>query len=88
MFRSFRLVGSPFILPPETPKERVAVLQEAFRETFKDPEFMKTWKKLTGADAYPLMPEEQERTIKEIPREREVIDLFNKIAGAGPLPSR
>jgi len=88
MFRSFRLVGSPFILPPETPKERVAVLQEAFRKTFKDPEFMKTWKKLTGADAYPLMPEEQERTIREIPREHEVIALFNKIAGGGPLPSR
>jgi len=88
MFRNFRLIGSPFLAPPGTPKERVDILEEAFRKTFRDPEFLKEFQKLTGAEATPLMPEEQERTIKEIPREREVIDLFNKIAGAGPLPSR
>lgn len=30
----------PFVLPPGTPKERVAILRKAFQETFKDPAFL------------------------------------------------
>ncbi len=85
---NFRLLGSPFLLPPNTPKDRIKILQEAFRKVFRDPEFFATMKKLTGAEAYPLMPEEQEQVIKEIPRDRETIELFNRIAGAEPLPPR
>src|SRR5262245_31406314 len=36
IFRTFRLVGSPYILPPGTPAELVTVLREAIRKTFKD----------------------------------------------------
>jgi tripartite-type tricarboxylate transporter receptor subunit TctC len=86
--RTFRLAGSPFILPPGTPKERVEVLQEAFRKAYKDPEFFREYKKLTGDEASPLLPENQERAIKEIPRDPEVIEVFKKLAGAGPLPPR
>ena len=39
-------------------------------------------------DATPLSPEAQDKAIKDIPREAEVIALFNKIAGADPLPPR
>jgi tripartite-type tricarboxylate transporter receptor subunit TctC len=88
MLRNFRLIGSPYLLPPGVPKERADILKEAFRKTFNDPEFFKAYRRLTGGEASPMTPEEQERTIKETPREREVIDLFNKIAGAGPLPLR
>lgn len=88
MFRTFRLVGSPYILPPGTPQEPVNILRDAMRKTFKDPAFLKDFKKLVGDDATPLTPEAQEKAIREIPRDAEVIALFNKIAGNEPLPPR
>jgi tripartite-type tricarboxylate transporter receptor subunit TctC len=86
MQRAFRVTGQPFVLPPGTPKERVILLQEAFRKTYKDPEFHKEYKKLTADDPTPLMPEAHERTIREIPRDPEVVGIFKQIMGAGPLP--
>lgn len=88
MFRTFRLVGSPYILPPGTPPEAVNLWREAMRKTFKDPAFLKEFKKLSADDATPLLPEAQEKAIKDIPRDPDVIALFNKIAGAEPLPPR
>jgi hypothetical protein len=37
MFRSFRVSGSPYVLPPGTPREQTEILQEAMRKIFKDP---------------------------------------------------
>jgi tripartite-type tricarboxylate transporter receptor subunit TctC len=88
LFRAIRLAGSPYILPPGTPKELVEILQETIRKSFKDPEFHKEFKKLTGDVPTPLMPETMEKYIREIPRSPEIIGLFHKIAGAGPLPER
>lgn len=79
---------SPYVLPPGTPKERVEILQEAMRKSFKDPDFHKEFKKLTGDVPTPLMPETMEKYVREIPRSPEIIALFHKIAGAGPLPAR
>ena len=39
IWRAFRSVGSPYVLPPGTPKDRVAILEEAMTKTLKDPEF-------------------------------------------------
>jgi len=88
MFRTFRLVGSPYILPPGTPPEAVRLWREAMRKTFSDPLFLKEFKKLSGDDATPLLPEAQEKAIKDIPRDPEIVALFNKIAGSEPLPPR
>jgi len=88
MWRVFRLVGSPYVLPPGTPKERVEVLQEAMGKALKDPEFHREFKKLVGDDVEPMLPEELTKVIKETPRDPEVIDLIKKLAGAGPLPPR
>jgi tripartite-type tricarboxylate transporter receptor subunit TctC len=88
LFRAFRLAGSPYVLPPGTPKERVQVLQEAMRKSFRDPDFHNEFKKLTGDVPTPLMPETMEKYIREIPRSPEVIALFHKIAGPDPLPAR
>ncbi|HEV8344467.1 MAG TPA: hypothetical protein VGR30_19090 [Candidatus Binatia bacterium] len=88
MQRAFRVAGQPFVLPPGTPKDRVDILQEAFRKTYKDPEFHKEYKKLTADDPTPLMPEAHERTIREIPRDPEVVEIFKKVMGGGPLPPR
>lgn len=88
MFRAFRLGGSPYILPPGAPTERVAILQEAMRKTFNDPEFREEFKKLTGDDPTPLMPEAHDKTVRELPREPEIVALFKGLAGADPLPPR
>ena len=87
MHRTFQLAGAPFVLPPGTPKERVEVLQEAMRRTFKDPEFLSEYKK-TGDDSPPLMPEALDKVIKDLPRDPEVVELFKKLFGADPLPPR
>ena len=88
MLRAFRQVGSPYILPPGTPREQVKILQQAIAKTFNDPGFPSEYKKLTGDDPTPLMPEEMEKAIRELPRDPETVDLFKKIAGAGSLPPR
>jgi tripartite-type tricarboxylate transporter receptor subunit TctC len=88
MARAFRIAGTPFVLPPGTPRDRVEIVQAAFRKAFQDPEFFREYKKLTGDDPTPLMPELHDRAVREIPREKEVVEIFKKLVGAGPLPSR
>jgi tripartite-type tricarboxylate transporter receptor subunit TctC len=88
MARAFRIAGTPFVLPPGTPKDRVEIIQGAFRKAFQDPEFFREYKKLTGDEPTPLMQELHDKAVKEIPREREVVEVFKKLVGAGPLPAR
>jgi tripartite-type tricarboxylate transporter receptor subunit TctC len=86
--RAFRVTGTPFVLPPGTPKDRVEILQEAFRKTYKDPAFFAEYKKLTADEPTPLLPEAHEKAIREVPRDPESIEIFKKLVGAGPLPPR
>jgi hypothetical protein len=88
MYRTFVGSGNPFVLSPGTPKDRVQVLQEAMRKTYKDPEFFKEYKKLTGLVAEPQLPEELEQTIRDMPRDPEAVELFKKLTGPEPLPRR
>jgi tripartite-type tricarboxylate transporter receptor subunit TctC len=88
MHRAFRSVGTPYMLPPGTPKDRVDIIAEALRATFRDPAFLSDFKKQTGADATPITAEEQSKALREIPRDKEVIELFKKLVGAEPLPVR
>jgi tripartite-type tricarboxylate transporter receptor subunit TctC len=85
--RAFMTTGATFITPPGAPKERVQILREAITNIFKDPEFFKDYKKIVGEEPSPLMPEEFDMVMKKLPRDREDVELFKKIAGAGPLPS-
>jgi len=87
LHRAFQAGGSPYVLPPGVPKERVQILREAMRKTFSDPEFIAEYKK-TGDDSSALSGEDLEKIIKDLPREREVIELFKKLFGADPLPPR
>jgi tripartite-type tricarboxylate transporter receptor subunit TctC len=88
MHRAFRLVGAPFFLPPQTLGDRVKILREAMSKTFNDPEFHSTHKKFVGAAPAPLTGEMQEKALKELPRDAEIVDVMKKIVGAGPLPAR
>ncbi|MGH7854284.1 MAG: hypothetical protein ACREP3_12635, partial [Candidatus Binatia bacterium] len=88
MFRSFRQAGQNFFLPPGVPKERNEILRDAMRKTLGDPEFLKEYQKVSGEAPTPLMPEALEKVVRELPRDAEVIGIFNKLAGADPLPGR
>jgi tripartite-type tricarboxylate transporter receptor subunit TctC len=88
MVRVFRQFGTPSILPPGTPKEQVEILKVAMVKTFTDPEFPAEYKKFTGDEATPLMPDEMEKALKELPRDPETVALFKKLNAAGPLPAR
>jgi hypothetical protein len=63
-------------------------MRDAMRKTFNDPEFYAEFKKLVGEEPTPLTPEELEKAIRELPRDREVVDLFSKLSSADPLPPR
>jgi len=88
MSRVFRLTGSPYVLPPGTPKDRVEVLQEAMRKALKDADFHREYRKVVGEDADPLMPEELAKAIRDAPRDAELIEMFKTLSGPAPLPAR
>ncbi|MGZ8466977.1 MAG: hypothetical protein ACXWXT_15655 [Candidatus Binatia bacterium] len=88
MFRAFRIAGQNFFLPPGVPRDRVQILADAMRKTLSDPEFLKEYQKLSGEAASPLAADALEKVIKELPRDANVVELFNKLGGADPLPAR
>jgi tripartite-type tricarboxylate transporter receptor subunit TctC len=86
MQRAFVSAGTPFLFPPGTPADKVKILRDAMRKTFADPEFKAEFRKMVGEEPDPLPAEELEKAIRELPRDREIVDLFNKLSGADPLP--
>jgi hypothetical protein len=88
MVRTFRQVGTPSFLPPGTPPEQVKILRGATAKMYSDPDFHKDYKKLVGEEPTPLLGEDMERAIKELPRDPEIVELFKKLNAAGPLPPR
>jgi hypothetical protein len=88
VWRAFRGVGSPYILPPGTAKERVNVLRQAFRKTFEDPEFPKSFKKLVADDPSPLGADELTKVVTGMPRDAEALGLLRKLSGPDPLEAR
>ena len=86
MQRAFVSAGTPFLLPPGTSPDKVKILRDAMRKTFADPEFHAEFRKMVGEEPEPLPAEELEKAIRELPRDRETVDLFNKLSGADPLP--
>ena len=88
LWRSFRVIGSPYVLPPGTPQARVKTLKEAVVQAFQDRDFHSEYEKLTGESADLIMPDAMAKIIQETPRDIEVIDTLKKLSGAGPLPPR
>ena len=88
LHRTFRLAGSPFLLPPGTPKEQADTLREAARRMYTDKQFLAEYRKLTGEEASPLLPDVHEKAMRELPREPEVVNFYKMLGGAQPLPPR
>ena len=55
----------PYVLPPGTPKERVATLRKAFQDTLKDPEFLADAEK-AKLDIDPITGEEMEKMVAKL----------------------
>ena len=70
----------PYVLPPGTPKDRVAILQKAFMDAMKDPEFLADAKK-AKLDINPLDGAELEKNVRDVfnldpklvPRAKEIL---------------
>jgi tripartite-type tricarboxylate transporter receptor subunit TctC len=88
LHRAIKGPGQPFVLPPGTPRELVKILQEAFRRAYSEPEFQREYKKHTADDAKPILPEHHEKVMSDISYDPEVIELFKKLVGDAPLPTR
>lgn len=88
LHRIFRLAGSPFVLPPGTPKDRADILREAMRKIYTDKEFLTEYLKLTGEEATPLLPEANDKAIRDLPRDQETIDFYKLFGTTQPLPAR
>jgi tripartite-type tricarboxylate transporter receptor subunit TctC len=88
LYRAFLYPRWPYFLPPGTPKELVAILSQGMAQAFKDPGFVKDFKKLTGSDPSPLTAEEVEEAVRDMPRNSEIIAFYKAFAGPGPLPKR
>jgi tripartite-type tricarboxylate transporter receptor subunit TctC len=88
IWRAFRGVGSPYILPPGTPKDRVIELRDALQKTFADPEFAVYFKKIVADDISPLGAEALTHVVTGMPRDAETLALLKKLSGPEPLPAR
>ena len=55
----------PYVLPPGTPKDRVATLRKAFLDTLKDPEFLADAEK-AKLDIEPITGEEMEKLVAKL----------------------
>jgi hypothetical protein len=55
----------PYVFPPGTPKNRLAIVRKAFMDTIKDPEFLAEAKK-ANLDINPTDGAELERNVKEV----------------------
>lgn len=58
-------IARPFVMPPLTPKDRVAVLRQAFTATMSDPGFLADAER-ANLDIAPLTGEELEKTVHGI----------------------
>jgi tripartite-type tricarboxylate transporter receptor subunit TctC len=55
-------IARPYVLPPGTPKDRVAMLRKGLADTYKDPEFLADAQK-ARLDMAPLTGEELEKIV-------------------------
>jgi len=55
----------PFVLPPGTPEDRVAILRTAFMKTMEDPEFLEEARK-SQLDIAPISGAEIQKTVAKL----------------------
>ena len=73
--------------PKGIPRAAEEALQRAFNQLWKDPEFTKHYKKLTGADADPATGKEVQSALRAIPKDPKIMKVYKQLIGGGPIPS-
>jgi hypothetical protein len=58
------------------------------RKALKDPEFFSRFKASFGVQATPLFPEDQQKLVRETPRDTEILNIYKMLAGHGALPAQ
>ena len=88
MSRTFWGAGTLIFMAPNTPENLVRIVRQGIRKSFEDRQFHEAYKKLLGVEPTPLMPEDQQKLVADLPRDPEVAKAFAAIAEMGPLPPR
>jgi tripartite-type tricarboxylate transporter receptor subunit TctC len=88
MSRTFWGAGTLIFMPPNTPENLVRIVRQGIHKSFEDRQFHEAYKKLLGVEPTPLMPEDQQKLVADLPRDPEVAKAFAAIAEIGPLPPR
>ena len=84
--RTFWGAGTLIFMPPNMPENLVRIVRQGIRRSFEDWQFHVVYKKLLGVEPTPLMPEDQQKLVADLPRDPEVAKAFSAIAEIGPLP--
>ncbi len=72
-------IARPYVLPPNTPKDRVLTLRKGLADTLKDPEFLADAKK-ARLDLDPLSGEELEKVVARVYKlEKRIIEKLKEI---------
>ena len=72
-------IARPYVLPPNTPKDRVLILRRGLTETYKDPEFIADARK-ARLDLDPLTGEELEKVVARTYKiEKPIVDKLKDI---------
>jgi hypothetical protein len=86
LFTASKPSTTVFFVSKGIPDEAMKDLKEAFNKTWKDPDFAKHYTQLTNLPSDPMLGEEIERALQELPDDPRIMEVYKKIIGAGPLP--
>lgn len=76
-------------MPPEVPVERALAVQEAVGKMIEDKEFYQEFTKLTGFEPEFTPGHVLRQAFQRLSDQpKEILDLWLKLSGPGPLPKR
>ena len=86
LYYSTRPASSGFIVPKGIPEAALKDLKTAFKKVWKDPQFAKDYRRLTGEPALPVTGEEIVAALRKIPKDPKFMRVYKQVISAGPLP--
>jgi len=84
---AMRPSGMLFLASKGIPEQAVTEIKAALAKTWADPAFAKDFKRLTGETADPMLAEEIERNLANLPKDPKINETYKRIIGGGDLPA-
>jgi tripartite-type tricarboxylate transporter receptor subunit TctC len=81
-----RPAGTVFIAPKGIPEAPLKALKSAFERIWRDPQFVKDYERLTKDDSRPVRGDQIEQSLRELPEDSKVMEVYKQLIGPGPLP--